>query len=347
MTIWVGWDVGGAHVKSVQINASSKQVVSVQQLACPLWKGLDYLKQTLNQLRPESNQDVVHLVTMTGELVDLFESRSHGIQSIINTLTEQLAPDLVYIFAAKYGYLKLDQIQRIHEKWIASTNWMASVMWLAENQSNGLFVDIGSTTTDVLLFAGHRLQAEGVTDFERLQSDELVYTGIIRTAVMAVAQTAYFKGRKTGLMAEYFATMADVYRLTGELNESHDLAETADGAEKSIEASARRLSRMTGYEFNANEMDLWHGFAKQLRSMQKQQIKQACIRQLSRQLLSDDAPFVGAGVGRFLVKDIARELGHPYQDFNMQLTNLNNSIMDAADCAPALAVALLFADYSN
>ena len=58
--------------------------------------------------------------------------------------------------------------------------------------------------------------AEGYTDYQRLISQEMVYTGIVRTAVMAVAQSAQDDGKEVGLMAEYFATMADVYRLTGE-----------------------------------------------------------------------------------------------------------------------------------
>jgi len=122
---------------------------------------------------------------------------------------------------------------------------------------NGLFVDIGSTTTDILLLNDGKVLAQGYTDYQRLVSRELIYTGIVRTAVMAVAQTAQDQGQEIGIMAEYFATMADVYRVTGELNELHDQAETADGAEKTITASARRLSRMIGCDFFPEELPRW------------------------------------------------------------------------------------------
>ena len=146
-----------------------------------------------------------------------------------------------------------------------------------------------------------------------------------------------------GLMAEHFATMADVYRLTGDLNELHDQSETADGAAKTPEASARRLSRLTGYDFDSDDWAIWTAFAQTLKQQQKINIQKACSQQLDR-IRQDANPacLVGAGVGRFLAKEIANELGLQYRDFN-DLLRLGSAIeqIDAADCAPAVAVAYL------
>ncbi|MCK5191862.1 MAG: H4MPT-linked C1 transfer pathway protein, partial [Methylococcales bacterium] len=140
-------------------------------------------------------------------------------------------------------------------------------------------------------------------------------------------------------------TMADVYRLTGELNEAHDQTDTADGAEKSVCASAKRLSRMTGYEYSEHDLSLWQEFAQNIKSQQKHKIKNACKRQLSRKLISNTDFIIGAGVGRFLVKQIADELAYPYIDFTDLLENeCPGSQMSIADCAPAAAVALLLGD---
>lgn len=105
-------------------------------------------------------------------------------------------------------------------------------MLAAQHIPDALFVDIGSTTTDLLLIEQSQPRVAGYTDYQRLVSGELVYTGVVRTPVMAIAQQAEFNGRNMGLMAELFATTADVYRLTGDLNDAHDQADTADGAEK-------------------------------------------------------------------------------------------------------------------
>src|SRR5690606_18055753 len=114
----------------------------------------------------------------------------------------------------------------------------------------------------------------------RLISDELIYTGVVRTPVMAVVQNALFKGIKIGVMAEYFATMADVYRITGELDEAHDQSETADGGEKTFAASARRLSRMIGHEVDNESPDCWRHFALHVRNQQLHKIQLGCERQL-------------------------------------------------------------------
>ena len=346
----IGWDIGGAHVKAVLLD--KKGIIShVFQHPCPLWQGMDFLKQAVDSILaglPENEfpkNQYRHAITMTGELVDLFDGRDQGVIQIISAMQDNLAGSELYIYAGLAGLLRPDQIQTGHYASIASANWLASASLAAGKLKSGLFIDIGSTTTDILVLSDHKVQAIGLTDYERLISEELVYTGIVRTAVMAVAQSACFKGQTMGLMAEYFATMADVYRLSGELNEAHDQTDTADGADKTVSASAKRLSRMTGYEFSEQDLSLWQQFAQNIKSQQKHKIKTACETQLSRHLISDKDVFVGAGVGRFLVKQIADELAYPYLDFTDLLENdCSGSQMSIADCAPAAAVALLCYD---
>ncbi|MCX7099749.1 MAG: H4MPT-linked C1 transfer pathway protein [Methylococcales bacterium] len=339
----IGWDIGGAHLKAAVINPQGK-LIGVYQQPCPLWKGLDQLqlalKRILLEIAPSDNDR--HAYTMTGELVDLFEHREQGVQQIINTMALLLPPQFCLVFAGLAGFVQAEQVEARHYPGIASANWLASAAFAAERLGHGLFVDIGSTTTDILLLNDGKVQAQGHTDYGRLVSKELVYTGIIRTAVMAVAQTATDQGQEIGIMAEYFATMADVYRLTGELNEAHDQTETADGAEKSLSASARRLSRMLGSDFLPEELPRWRLFAENIRGQQLQTIERACLHRLNNAHTAASTPFIGAGVGRFLVREIARNLGYPYRDFaDLVPGNSDQSGLDAADCAPAVAVACL------
>jgi probable H4MPT-linked C1 transfer pathway protein len=257
-------------------------------------------------------------------------------------MQNMLAGYEILIYAGLDGFLKPGQIYKQHYASIASANWLASASFVASQSKQGLFIDIGSTTTDILLLADNRVDAIGLTDYQRMRSGELIYTGIIRTAVMAVAQTANFQGQTMHLMAEYFATMADVYRLTGELNEIHDQTDTADGAAKTELASAKRLSRMTGFEYSEKDISLWKQFAQTLKMQQKNKIQQACERQLSRNLIPESGIFIGAGVGRFLVAEIAASLNYPYLDFSdLFSVKSKESTMTVADCAPSASVAYL------
>jgi len=335
----VGWDIGGAHLKAVACDASGA-VVGVWQQPCPLWQGLNRLRDAVLAIVGQlPDGECRHALTMTGELVDLFAGRDEGVAAIIGAMKELLPDQAVWMFAGSFGLLPLAQIDAGHYPAIASSNWLASAGFAAQQLGHGLFVDIGSTTTDILPFKHGEVIAQGYTDYQRLASQELVYTGIIRTAVMAVAQTAVDEGREVGVMAEYFATMADVYRLTGELDEAHDQTATADGAEKTVAASARRLARMIGCDFLPEELPRWRRLAENIRGQQLEKIKRAC-KLLSQQADLGEAALVGAGVGRFLVKRIAEEMGYPYRDFSdLGGKAMTSSALAIADCAPAAALA--------
>lgn len=338
----VGWDIGGAHLKAALLE-SDGNVIQVYQQLCPLWKGLSELEAALSViLAGLPKVEKIHAITMTGELVDFFSCRDEGVAQIIATLQRYLNHETLLIYAGSSGFIYSENIKPQHYAAIASANWLASASLVAQKLTTALFIDIGSTTTDILLCENGAVQAIGVTDYQRLQAQELVYTGIVRTAVMAVSQVVFFKGQPVGLMAEYFATMADVYRLTGDLNEAHDQTDTADGAEKTILASAKRLSRMIGYEFAETDLNFWQLLAFQLKHQQKQQIQTACLRQLSRQESAPPPCLIGAGVGRFLAKQIAFDLGLVYHDFDDFFPPAPaNSAITIADCAPAVAVAYL------
>jgi (4-(4-[2-(gamma-L-glutamylamino)ethyl]phenoxymethyl)furan-2-yl)methanamine synthase len=336
----VGWDIGGAHLKAALLN-SEGEVIAVYQQPCQLWKGLSELEMTISvilAILPAGKKK--HAMTMTGELVDFFSNRDEGVMQIIATLQHSIQNESLLIYAGKQGFIDSYHVVPDDYISIASANWLASASLVAQKITSALFVDVGSTTTDVLLCENQAVQAIGLTDYQRLQSQELIYTGIVRTAVMAVTQTLFFKGQAVGLMAEYFATMADVYRLTGDLNEAHDQTDSADGAEKTVLASAKRLSRMIGYDFDKEDLHLWRALAFQLKHQQKQQIQLACLRQLSRYERANPPCIIGAGIGRFLIKQIAIDLGCRYYEFDDFFTqSLANSTMTIADCAPAVAVA--------
>ncbi|MGR8979759.1 MAG: hydantoinase/oxoprolinase family protein [Gammaproteobacteria bacterium] len=338
----IGWDIGGAHIKAALMNEQGK-IIALAQKPCPLWQGIDKLKNAVYATRRELSPAACrHAVTMTGELVDLFENRDHGVKTIIETLDELLPGEDIQIYAGRLGFVNSSGVARTHHEAIASANWLASASFAAPKVGSGLFIDIGSTTTDILLLDEGRVLAEGYTDYQRLISKELVYTGVVRTAVMAVAPSVQDEGRDVGLMAEYFAAMSDVYRVTGELNERHDQTETADGAEKTVLASARRLSRMIGCDFDVNELPRWRKLAEHLSEQQLNTIRRGCEKQLARRRLSESATIVGAGVGRFLARRLSAEMNFDYVDFSELCPAIEGETnLTPADCAPAVAVASL------
>jgi probable H4MPT-linked C1 transfer pathway protein len=251
----------------------------------------------------------------------------------------------IVFYAGEAGFLPATAA-RLRYREVASANWHATAGYLAERLGAGLLIDIGSTTTDIVPFAGGKVRAAGYSDDERLTVDELVYTGVTRTPIMALAGSVPFAGLRQRVMAEYFATAADIHRLTGALPEDADQHATADGRGKSAEESAARLARMLGRDFRDGEMSDWRRLAQHLAERQRRQVQDGAERVLSRAILSDEAPIVGAGVGRFLALEIARRLGRPYSDFAELFTGPAAMREWAARAAPAAALAALVSRYA-
>jgi len=333
-----GWDLGGAHVKLASIDRDGRLNRAVQ-IPCELWLGLDRLEAALREAVGDAAPQAMHAMTMTGELVDLFPDRPAGVAAITDTFLRTLGAKQAEVFTGTGFIAARDAAERWQD--IASANWLATANLVAKLVPQALVIDAGSTTTDIVVVSNGEVHAQGRNDHTRLASEELVYTGVARTPVMAVAQRVPFAGQWIGVMAEYFATMADVYRITGELNPAFDQHRTADGRGKSKEESMRRLARMIGCDLEPAAPVDFERLAAWLAHAQREQVRRACDRQLSRGLLDPHAPVVGLGVGRFLVARIAVELGREYRDF-AALAGVAPELQDVVDvCGPAFAVARL------
>ncbi|PMS14291.1 H4MPT-linked C1 transfer pathway protein [Trinickia caryophylli] len=346
-----GWDVGGAHLKVCVADAAGC-VLDVGQWACPLWEGLHHLRSAIDLVFARwpaaLSDDAHHAVTMTGEMVDLFPSREEGVCMLADALAERLGRRLSF-FAGAQGWVEAGQCA---ERWrsVASANWLATASWVAAHRGDAVLVDIGSTTTDIVPIAGARVCARGADDAGRLATGELVYQGVVRTPLCALASRIEFGGVQVNVMNEWFATTADVYRLTGELDAACDLHPSADRGPKTEAASRVRLARMIGRDANEATADDWHRFAMAWRARQLEEVAEnlarveAAVGRSGRSggwARSGGPPLVGAGCGRFLVAGLARDLGREYIDF-ADLVKAPNACGDwASTCAPSVAVALI------
>jgi probable H4MPT-linked C1 transfer pathway protein len=204
-----------------------------------------------------------------------------------------------------------------------------------------LFIDMGSTTTDVVPVAGGTVATRGYTDAERLCAGELVYTGLVRGFVMATANRAPFGGTWTVLVNENFANMGDVHRILGSLPDGADLMGTADGREKTVAASCARLARMIGRDAGDADAAAWENLAAWLAEAQLRAIIDGAMQVASAAQFSRNAPVVGAGIGAGVVAEVAHRLGRDFIAFETLLDVVPQARDAASQCAPAAALALL------
>jgi (4-(4-[2-(gamma-L-glutamylamino)ethyl]phenoxymethyl)furan-2-yl)methanamine synthase len=340
-----GWDVGGAHVK-VSMVAGSGELLDIAQWACPLWQGLGHLEQVLDSVFdrwPAAREaGVHHAVTMTGEMVDLFADRAEGVSVLVDMLARRLGPDTRF-FAGAAGWLAAAECINGWRD-VASANWRATAQWVASRVSDALLVDIGSTTTDIVPIVAGRVAARGCNDTSRLASGELVYQGVVRTPLCGVSHRIVFRDERVNVMNEWFATTADVYRLTGELWPAHDQHPSADNGPKTEAASRARIARMIGLDARDAGDNEWREFAQTWRGEQMQVLAQNLTRVVEAHPSLGAAPLVGAGCGRFLIDSLAQRQGCGFIDF-ASLVDAPGASRDLpewiATCAPSVAVALL------
>lgn len=337
----IGWDVGGAHVKAARWQDG--RLHEVRQWPCALWQGLSKLDAVLDdafQHWPRA-RNAHHAVTMTGEMVDLFEHREQGVLRLASHLAERLG-DGMRLFGVDENWITADSVGA---RWqtLASANWSATARVVAALRHQAVLVDIGSSTTDIAPVAGGQVLARGRDDAHRLHLGELVYQGVVRTPLCALAQRIGLQGRDYYVMNEWFATTADVYRLTGELDAAHDQHPAADGGEKDLPGSCRRLARMVGHDARDARLDAWIAFAQEWRARQLGLIAPALRAVIASAGLEPGAPLVGAGCGHFLVRELAELLGRPYVSFDRLVDATAPWDTWARVCAPAVSVAMLMA----
>lgn len=227
----LGLDIGGANLKAA---TPDKRAVSVP---FPLWKQPDALPKALADLVAKFPDADELAVTMTGELCDCFETKREGVHAIIKAVRSASGGRRIRVWSTDGEFLDSEQAKANHLK-VAAANWHALATFAGSYVPEGraILVDVGSTTTDVIPLLDGKPVPKGLTDYDRLFTGELLYTGVRRTPVCAIVNTT--------VAAELFATALDAYLMLGLVAEGPDDRDTADGRPATKAHARARLARM-------------------------------------------------------------------------------------------------------
>lgn len=337
-TYITGWDIGGAHLKVAQCDQQG-QLFHTIEIPCPLWQGIEHLQHAMQIAQQQlGTQQALAAITMTGELVDIFADRQTGVSAILDCVMQFIPDEHCIIYAGEAGWLSPSQAKEYWQQ-VASRNWQASAVFAAKQVEQGLFIDIGSTTSDIIPIYSNQAIPNALTDFGRQANSELHYAGAIRTPLIAIAHQVPFDGKTIRLAAEVFATTGDCWCLLDQLDPTSIGDSSADGQTWQPQDCARRLARLLGTDAHHYPIDQWRQLAQWFTQQQIAQLLTACETVLSANIaITPNAPIIGAGIGRFIAQQCAKQLGRSYIDFS-ELTEPAST--DAADHAPAAAVALL------
>ena len=341
-----GWDIGGAHLKVCRIrNTNDKDIIRAVQIKCKLWKGLNHLSQAIKEVEKNwsFNDNDRHFFTMTGEMVDYFPSRNNGVKNILKIL-KTIFGYTVKCYSQDSTFIKPSS--RNSYRAVASSNWHATANFVSTHIDEGILVDIGSTTTDLIPIKDGAVITEKITsDDKRLKNGELVYLGITRTSISSIKPTLRFLNCSYNVMRESFANTADVFRITNELEPENDLYPTCDTKEKTLLASERRLARVIGMDRENATSKEWRVFANHIKTIIIKELIKNIKKVTKRFNLSGHSPLIITGSGAFLAKQLSMEYNKKYYMFHELVANdfelKDHQIKEVNICAPAVSLAII------
>lgn len=315
----LGIDIGGANTK---IASDDGKIVELHYI--PLWKNTrlpEVLLEIAQRLKPEKAG-----VVITGELADCFTDKDAGLSYIIDAVNNAF-PDA--FFLDNNGILTKEKIRSI-----AAANWMASALLIGKEFGDCIFLDIGSTTADIIPIK-HGLPLASKTDFDRLKKGELVYSGALRTNIAAILKRVKFENSGSRISSELFSITADAYIVLGMIKPQDYTCDTPDGAGKTIIDAKRRLARVVCADLTEIKEDEILSIARQVMYAQVSDIKDALF-EISQ--IHGIRKIVACGLGEFIAKNAAKEAG-----FEITLISGKYGV-EISKVFPAYAVARLLKD---
>jgi probable H4MPT-linked C1 transfer pathway protein len=312
-------DIGGANTKAAWFDGES-----VRTLSRPfeVWRDRDALVGVLREVGAGAADAVA--ITMTAELSDAFRTKREGVAFVLDAAQAAFGDRPLSVLTTA-GELVTVQEARARPWDVAAANWVATALAVAAAYSDALLIDVGSTTADIVPIAAGRVAAIADNDLERLLAGELVYTGVLRTNLAAIAPRVPVRGEWCPVSSEYFAISADIHLVLGHLEpEAYDCP-TPDGRPATVAFARERIARLVCSDIEQLREDEIEAIAAFLHGEQLRQIEDAA----RRAQLPPGAPVVAVGSGAFLGREVA--------------ARLERSVADAPWDGPAAALAALLA----
>jgi len=334
---WLGLDIGGANIKVADGRGFA------ESFPFALWQAPQQLGLQLRTVIAQSPPCDHLAITMTGELADCYASKEEGVRAILDAVEEAGAGRHTRVYLTS-GSLVTLPVARGRTAEVAAANWHALARFAGRfaNQGTGILIDIGSTTTDIIPLHEGQVAAHGMTDTERLISGELVYLGVERTPVCAVADHVPYRGHRPSLARELFATLRDVFLVLDQMEESESDRNTADGRPATKAAARVRLGRMIcadAEQFHHRDaVEMANSLARQVVQLLKADFQRVLAR-----LATPPARVIMAGQGEFLARQLLPTLDSPLPPFSLN-RELGTRV---SRCAPAHALAVLARELSS
>ena len=336
-----GFDIGGANTDLAVIDFEDGEIknMEVDFAYLPMWSNNDDLSHVLVELIenicPVSEIDAVG-ISMTAELVDAYDTKKDGVLDIVKKCEETFTCPIAYVGVD--GMISKSEIEKDPLK-AAAANWIATAQIATLISDNCIFIDTGSTTTDIIpIKEGHEC-AIGKSDFDRSATGELVYTGTLRTNLASFLDKVELNGKEYRVASELFAQTADVYMVLDLITEDDYICDTFDGEGKSKIDCARRIARVVCADLEMLSMEDIVAMSEVIHQKQIAQIADGLKQVVETQGLD---LIVTTGLGKDILDRPAAEL------LGLKVKSMGDILSDdECTVAPAVGTAVMMEKFLN
>ncbi|MBR4446842.1 hydantoinase/oxoprolinase family protein [Methanobrevibacter sp.] len=334
-----GFDIGGANTDLAVIDFEDGEIknIEVDFAYLPMWSNNDDLSRVLIELIekicPVSEIDAVG-ISMTAELVDAYDTKKEGVLDVVQKCEDTFTCPIAYVGID--GMLSKEEIEKTPLK-AAAANWIATAQIATLISDNCIFIDTGSTTTDIIPIKEGIECAIGKSDFDRSATGELVYTGTLRTNLASFLDKVELNGKEYRVASELFAQTADVYTVLDLITEDDYVCDTFDGEGKSKTECARRIARVVCADLEMLSMEDIVEMSKFIHQKQVEQIADGLKQVVETQNLD---LIVTTGLGKDILDRKAAEL------LGLKVKSMGDILTDE-ECvvAPAVGTAVMMEKY--
>ena len=303
----IGLDVGGATTKAAAVHDDG-QVRTVSE-PFEVWRRPEALADAIASVVGRLALDRAPLaLTTTAELVDVFASKREGVLSVLEAAERALPGRPLRVLTTAGDLVDLDRARAAPLE-CAAANWVATALLVARALPDGILLDCGGTTTDVIPIVAGAVAARGRTDVERLLAGELVYTGALRTNIAAVLSHVPIGGEPCPVSSELFAISADAHLLRGSLRPEQCTCTFPDDRGTTLPEVRSRLARVVCADPEQLADGDLEAIAAAVEEAQIASIASALARVAER--VPAGTGVIAVGLGAFLARAAAARCGLP------------------------------------
>lgn len=314
---FIGLDIGGANTDCVIIEFDKKfNLINIRQdkYYLPFWSEHAKLPECINHLIGKDKIDVA-CVSITAELADCYSTKREGIIDITNmvhdTLKDSILKFVTFNGLKDYKYVQENPLSA------AAANWIGTLESIKHIKDTCIFMDMGTTTTDIIPIKDGININTGFSDTERLASGELVYTGLLRSNLTSLARKVPVNGVMTRISSELFAITADIHNILGHISEAEYTCNTPDGKDKDVQSSKIRLAHLVCGDIETINDDNLILIAEYLYHKQIQEVEDALSQVISK-----------TGINNIILSDIGNGsvCKKAAENLGCEIFNLNDYI---------------------